>query len=485
MFWHRMRTNSLRCIQIMFNGFDSNQFKQTIRGGMAALAVAGLLVGLNGGVAAPAAYAKPGPGGGDPCIGDPTATGNDAELQGTLRLIDGPVVGLDTRISLAGAKLQVPNPKCDGKYISVPAFAYTWSITGRPAGSTATLTQTTGFAPHLVPDRAGAWQVSFTACPSLCHIAHPPMVIPPRTLTLNFNAVKGTEGHLSSDYLDSTLKLLLGDSRIQISQTGAGTPVAGNMSYIDFGPTAEHVGAPPLIPLPIDPPERAVPDYVRAIFLALQGPLVVVDGTDIDRVRLKANNVNLNLSRLGQWSATIGGGGINLGVAFDSNHPAIQCEAHYTIRTLLLIVVDEGWSDSFCPDFDLKQMDVAMTLYPTVANNAVTVAGTQVTTQLVPGNDVKTELVNFFTDATGDLQSGITTKLQSQLADPTARAGLGALLTEVLKRRFSDLDNVVSVQVVGSDLVVRYTQKSPLTCFPGCVVGVAGVAPIAPMAVGK
>ena len=468
----------------MFNGFDSSLFRQTLRGSMAALAIAGLLVGLTGGVAPPAAYALPGPGG-DPCIPDPTTTANDAELLGTLRLVDAAVVGLDSRISLDGAKLQVPNPKCDGQFIQVPNFTKAWSITARPAGSVASLTQTTGFAPHLVPDRAGAWQVTFTACPSFCHLTNPTMLIPPRRLTLNFNAVKGVEGRVSGDFLDSTLKLVLGDSRIQISQTGAGTPVAGNMSYIDFGPTAEQVGAPPLIPLPIDPPERNVPGYVRAIFLALQGPLVVVDGTDIDRVRLKANNVNLNLSRLGQWSATVGGGGINLGVAFDSNHPAIQCEAHYTVRTLFLVVVDEGWSDSLCPDFDLKQMDVSMTFFPTVANNTVTMAGAQVTTHLVPGDDVRTELVNFFTDATGDLQSGISTKLQAQLADPGVRAGLGAVLTEVFKRKFSDLDRVVSVQVVGSDLVVRYTQKNPLTCFPGCVVGVGSAAPVAPVAVGR
>jgi hypothetical protein len=469
----------------MFNGFDSNGIRQTVRGGMAALAIAGLLFGLTGGVAPPAAYALPGPGGADPCVPDPTANGNAAELVGTLRLLDAAVVGLDSRISLSGAKLQVPDPKCDGQFIQVPNFARTWSITGRPAGSTATLTQTTGFAPHLVPDRVGAWQVTFTACPSICHLTNPSMAIPPRRLKLDFNAVKGAEGRLSSDFLDSTLKLVLGDSRIQISQTGAGTTVAGNTSYIDFGPTAEQFGAPPLIPLPIDPPERSVPGYVRAIFLALQGPLAVVDGTDVDRVRLRANNVNLNLSRLGQWSATVAGGGINFGVAFDSNHPAIQCEAHYTIKTLFLVTLDEGWSDSLCPDFDLKQMNVSMTLYPTVANNALTVAGTQVTTNLVPGDDVRTDLVNFFTDATGDLESGITAKLQSKLGDPAVRSGVGAVLTEVLKRKFTDLDQVISVQVVGSDLVVRYTQKNPLTCFPGCVVGVAGAAPVAPVAVGR
>ena len=61
---------------------------------------------MTGGVAPPAAYALPGPGA-DPCIPDPTTTANDAELLGTLRLVDAAVVGLDSRISLDGAKLRL------------------------------------------------------------------------------------------------------------------------------------------------------------------------------------------------------------------------------------------------------------------------------------------------------------------------------------------------------------------------------------------
>ena len=76
----------------MFNGFDSNGIRQTLRGGMAALAIAGLLVGVTGGVAPPAAYALPGPGA-DPCIPDPTTNANDAELLGTLRLVDTQTAG--------------------------------------------------------------------------------------------------------------------------------------------------------------------------------------------------------------------------------------------------------------------------------------------------------------------------------------------------------------------------------------------------------
>src|SRR5438128_4779157 len=100
--------------------------------------------------------------------------------------------------------------------------------------------------------------------------------MPPIKRTLNFTAVKGVDGHMTSDQLDSTLKLLLAGSRIQISQTGAGPTVDGSKSFIDFGPTAEQNGAPNDITFSIDPAEEDVPDSVQAVLLALQGPLGLV-----------------------------------------------------------------------------------------------------------------------------------------------------------------------------------------------------------------
>jgi hypothetical protein len=437
---------------------------------------AGLLAAALG---APAAYALPGDpgdggtggGGGPICVPDPTVTGKDAQLQGTLRLLDGPLVGFDTRIAMDGAKLQLPNPRCEGKFLPIQ-LRFGWSITQRPAGSTAQLTQTTTLTPHLVPDKAGAWQITFTACPSTCPVTAVNLSIPPITRTLNFNAVKGVEAHMTSDQLDSTLKLLLAGSRIQVSQTGAGPTVDGSKSFIDFGPIAVQNGAPADITFSVDPGEEDVPDSIQALLLALQGPLGVVAGTTTDKVRVKANDVHLDLSNLGKWSAGFGSSsGINFAFSFDSDHPAIECDAHYKIVALFGgITLDEGWSDSLCPDFDLSTMDLAVTLYPTVANGQVTVVANQVSAHLVPGSDVKTELVNLFSSATSDLQSGVSTRLQDKLNDPAVKAGLGVVLQSVLKHQFPDLGQIVSLQVVGGQLVVRYVSTAgQVTCAPGCI----------------
>jgi hypothetical protein len=438
---------------------------------------AGLLAAALG---APAAYALPGDpddgggtggGGGPICVPDPTVTAKDAQLLGTLRVLDGPLVDFDTRVTMDGAKLQLPNPKCEGKFLSVP-LRFAWSITQRPAGSTAQLTQTTSLTPHLVPDKPGAWQVTFTACPTNCPVTAINANVPPITRTLNFNAVKGVEGRMSSNQLDSTLKLLLAGSRIQVSQTGAGPTVDGSQSFFDFGPIAEQNGAPADLTFSIDPAEEDVPDSVQAVLLALQGPLGIVAGTTIDKVRVKANNVHLDLSNFSKWSAGYGTtSGINLAFAFDSDHPSIECDAHYKIVALFGgVTLDEGWSDSLCPDFDLSTMDLGVTLFPTVANGQIAIASNQVSAHLVPGTDVRTELVGEFTSATGDLQSGISTKLQAKLNDAAVRAGLGLVLQSVLKHQFSDLGQIVSLQVVDGQLVVRYVSTAgQVTCAPGCL----------------
>jgi len=249
---------------------------KALRSGVAIVA-AGLLLGVN--AVAPAAYAKPidpgdGTGGAVPCLPQPGVSGDDGVLNGTLHLLDGPLVGFDTRISMDGASLKIPNPKCEGEFLNVP-LKFAWSISGRPSGSNAGLTQSTTLTPHLVPDKVGAWQVNFVACPNGCTLASPNIRIAPITRVLSSNAVKGVEGRISSNTLDSTLKLLLAGSRLQISQTGAGQTVAGSQSFMDFGPIAEQNGAPPALALPIDPPVEDVPDSIQAILLASQGPLAV------------------------------------------------------------------------------------------------------------------------------------------------------------------------------------------------------------------
>jgi hypothetical protein len=439
------------------------------RSGLAVMATTGLLFGLTAGTAATAVYANGVEAIAGTCTSQPPANGDGSTLSGTLQLLDGALVGLDTRVSMAGATLQVPNPQCEGQYINVP-LKYAWSITGRPTGSKAALTQTTTLTPHLTPDKVGPWQVKFTACPSFCTLASPNIRIAPISRLLNFNAVQGVEGRISSNTMDSDLKLLLAGSRVQISQTGSGQTVAGLQSYVEFGPTAQQNGAPSApLPLAFDPPVVDVPDSVQGVLLTSQGALGILDGTDIDQIRVRANNVHLDLSNLGQWSASVANGGVNLGVSFASEHPTIKCEAHYTVKSFFLIPLAEGWSDDLCPDFDLSQMNLAVTLYPTVVNGQIALASNQVSSHFVSATDVKTELVDVFTGATDDLETGASTKLHSALDDATVKAGLGVLLNGEVKHRFSDLGPIISTHMDGTDWVIRYqSTAAQTTCAPAC-----------------
>jgi hypothetical protein len=198
-----------------------------------------------------------------------------------------------------------------------------------------------------------------------------------------------------------------------------------------------------------------VPDSVQGILLASQGALGILDGNDIDQIRVRANNVHLDLSNLGQWSASLAKGGLNLGVSLASEHPTIKCEAHYTVKSFFLIPLAEGWSDDLRPDFDLSQMNLAVTLYPTVVNGQIALGSNQLSSHFVPGSDVRTELVDVFTSATEDLETGVSSNLHSALDNATVKAGLGLVLNGLVKHHFSNLGPIISTHMDGIDWVVR------------------------------
>jgi hypothetical protein len=181
---------------------------------------------------------------------------------------------------------------------------------------------------------------------------------------------------------------------------------------------------------------------------------------DVDRVRLLANNINLDLGKIQKWSATIGGGSINLAVSLESAHPAFVCEGHYTQKTGYVLSTSEGWSDELCPDFDLGQMDLSVRLFPGVANGLLTVADAQAAAQLVP-QGVTSELIDLLFDATDKAETEFTTMLREKLLAPQTRTDVGEVLTQVLKHKFPDLVRVVSAQVTGTDLVVKYECADP------------------------
>jgi hypothetical protein len=435
----------------------------------------------------------------DTCVPQPVSAA-DAELLGTLRLLDAAVVGYDTRLSMQTPSVRIPDPKCDGQYLGVP-LVFRWEVLSRPLGSAAVLSQTTTTTAHLTPDVAGDWQVAFTACPFGCKVTGATITVGPLRRTIPFSSSVGIEGRLSDQFFNDTLNLFLSDSRIQISHTGSGGFVSGTphdvtsypltaeyqrhcldvldppadcdamlesmishatihtitpsfSSFIDFGPTAEAQGAPPFIVLPIEPHEHEVPTWKRAIFVALQS---VFGGSsiDIDQARLYSNNIHIDLQNLNVWDGTIGGGSLNLHLHFISDHPTIKCEAHYTQRVGFIFTVASGWADELCPDYDLSQMDMDIHVFPTVQNDSIAVAGVTVDVSLEPSG-VQSELIDFFTDVSAEQEVRIADKVRARLIDADNKAKLGTVLMKVLQHRFPDLVRVRSSQIAGTDWVVRY-----------------------------
>jgi hypothetical protein len=476
-------------------------FKRQLRGVFAAfLGIVALYPTLGDPGAAYALPANPG----DTCVPQPV-TAADAELLGTLRLLDVATVGLESRISMQSPSVRNPDPKCDGQYIQVP-LVFRWDVLGRPTGSTAALTTTSTTTARLVPDAAGDWQVQFTACPNGCRVTGTTLTVPPQRRSITFSSTAGIEGRMSQDFLDSSLRFFLVDSRIQISHTGAGQNISGTpytvkffpltqlfqkrclvpdpasncdeledkmtssvtlhtitpslSSFIDFGPTAEKFKAPSFIVLPVEPHEHDIPLWKRGVFLGLQTIAGgFIQSVDIDRVRLLANDIHLDFkSGADKWQGTIDGGSLNLQMAFDSEHPSIRCEAHYTKRVGFIFSVDSGWADEMCPDYDLSQMDMTIHFFPAVVNDTLVLNDATVDVHLTPG-DVTSDLYDYFFDVSAEQQTNIANKVRARLVETGNREKLGDVLLELLKHRFPDLVRVHSSQIVGSDWVVRYDNQ--------------------------
>jgi hypothetical protein len=474
-----------------------------------AVMLLGMLVGM-GGVTPQSAQAIPG---GDPedppCIPitacmdpqDPQEPPDCEPADGQpvlagFMLVEGPsMVGHPTRIRISAPRIEV----CSGALVILRDPVSSWSVARRPQGSTAVPTQVSRSAANLVADRPGDWEVVYIACPHGC--AAGGVSIPPLSASITFTAIPVVEGRIGSDLLQSSLHLLLADSRVQISHTGNGSPAAGTpytvrwsmpaykyqqlcepanpppnwteppicdpdrrvktlhtvtpqlWSYIDFGPTAEAAGAPSIVSLPIAPVERDANTAVRVALGAATGGVF-----DVDRIRLLINNVHLNLRELAKWSATIEGGGINLRMRPDSSHPTVECEGHWRAAVGYILTVAQGWADEMCPDFDLSSMELSVKLVPGAKDGLLMVNDVHVAVQMEP-QGVQSSLIDFMVHATTIAKERIASITRSKLMEDQIRLGVGKLLTKGFRHKFPDMCRVIDARVAGSELVVQYQKK--------------------------
>lgn len=487
-----------------------------------ALMMVGLLAGISG-ATPPAARAVP---------QDPTeppelcvpqrVTGAQAELVGTLRLLDTtkpPMAGQETRIIMQNLAVRLPDPACEGREVGAVGLIPRWSVVARPAGSVANPTIVGTNTAALTPDRGGVWRVQFAVCP--CRVAGVP--VPVQTREISFTALVVREARIGTSELESTLNILAAGTSIHISHTGNGTTAGGGpvtytvpwripaykyhdlcevpptpapicevwenanfmgtttlhtrapiySSFIDFGPAAELAGAPDFLPLPIDAVEKDLSTEARVAILAAQGPGGFVLGLDLDRVRILANNLHVDLTSGGNRSWSIGGGALNLGVKMQSSHPSIECGGHFKLKTGYVVTLSEGWADELCPDFDLSQMDLSIRLIPAALNGMLTLGDAQVTALLEP-QGLQATLIDFFRGVTGRAATQIETKVRAKLLEDQTKTELGKVLTAALKQRYPDLCKVVDARVIGTDLVVQY-QPPLMPAFgcagPGSVIG--------------
>jgi hypothetical protein len=443
-----------------------------------------------------------------------------------------PMTGQETRIIMDAAAIRMPDPYCEGRSLNWTTLSPRWSVVARPAGSAANPTAVGTTTARLVPDRGGAWTVRFTACPAGCLIRG--VHVPAQSKDITFTVTVVREARVSSAELQSALGLLLPGTRIQISHTGNGTTADGTPytvrwsksvsphkyqqlcdgpasdddpktnpapicedwedgtedgqvtyrtitpeyhSYIDFTPLAEANGAPAALPLPIDVVEKDLSFEPPPVFRELHAAAAAFAPVDIDRIRVLANNLHVVLGLVGSdaqantnWWLSIAGGGVNLGVKFQSSDPSVKCEAHWKAQLGYFVTLSEGWSDNLCPDYNLSRMTLSVTLVPKAVDGRLTLGDAQVTAQLEPAS-AKEELIDIFRNVSNRAAAQIQEKVRDKLLEEQTRKDMGKLLTAALKKKYPDLCRVVSAEVVGSDLVVHYQAQAPLHVALPCAGG--------------
>src|SRR5205823_4245458 len=149
-----------------------------------------------------------------------TVTEKEVRLGGNLQLNGPAMVGKRLSLGLLGASLRYPDPFCKGSFVEAPVDSFRWTVTRRPGASSALLTQTETLWPELVPDKAGAWEVTLTACPSGCVLTEELTALA-ITAVVDFSVVEVKEITVSGDIIAAELTDILKDTRIEISQTGA------------------------------------------------------------------------------------------------------------------------------------------------------------------------------------------------------------------------------------------------------------------------
>jgi hypothetical protein len=89
-------------------------------------------------------------------------------LQATIKPIGLPLVGSEVVIDASSAKLVSVEIDCEVLIAAIPRF--TWTIPGRPAGSTVGLQGSTTLTPMLRPGRAGVYRLRLTVCSPFCRL---------------------------------------------------------------------------------------------------------------------------------------------------------------------------------------------------------------------------------------------------------------------------------------------------------------------------
>jgi hypothetical protein len=259
---------------------------------------------------------------------------------------------------------------------------------------------------------------------------------------------------ISPSTLNFAITTLLKGSRLQLSNTSAGTPLRNNgaMSYFQVGDQLEQQ-SPGLADKVLDIPSKEEDLGAKVVagqFFGQGGSFLV------DKIRIDLNDLNVDFGS-DDVTITTDTNGITATVQMTSAHPSLKCYGDAWIPVLFIPI---GWQDDGCPDMELSNIVVTARFFPTVdASSHIAVTQATVTFDADIDGGTVGNGIGLFYDYRTKLKADFSAKFSEYLATDKFEAAVASALTTLVD---------TAVGAPGTSYASVTVDAAGLHAFPGC-----------------
>jgi hypothetical protein len=222
----------------------------------------------------------------------------------------------------------------------------------------------------------------------------------------------------------AALDTLFDGSRIQLTNTSAGTPLPdGSMSYFQAGGALKAQGVQDKALEIKEHEEQLSAKVVAGQFFGIGGVLLV------DKIKFDLNDLNADFQN-DTFNVTTGSDGLKLTLFMKSPQPTIKCYGNAWIPVLFLPI---GWQDSACPDTNITNVSVTATFMPNVNQSSqIALSLVSVVFDSTMDGGALGQGFEYFRDYQGELKASFESNFGAFLSTPGFTSGIASALMKLV-----------------------------------------------------